>query len=116
MYPELAHWGFVHIRTYGLMLALAFLVGTWLGMREAKRLGLDEDRLVNVILIVLIASVLGARALYVLEQHEQTNERGQRQTVEEHESENSPFVTVPARGRARDNDALGVDHLAHHSP
>ena len=67
MYPELAHWGFVHIRTYGLMLALAFLVGTWLGMREAKRLGLDEDRLVNVILIVLIASVLGARALYVLE-------------------------------------------------
>jgi len=67
VYPELAHWGFVHIRTYGLMLALAFLVGTWLGMREAKRLGLDEDRLVNVILIVLIASVLGARALYVLE-------------------------------------------------
>jgi len=67
VYPELAHWGLVHIRTYGLMLALAFLVGTWLGMREAKRLGLDEDRLVNVILIVLIASVLGARALYVLE-------------------------------------------------
>jgi phosphatidylglycerol---prolipoprotein diacylglyceryl transferase len=67
VYPELAHWGFIHIRTYGLMLALAFLIGTWLGMREAKRLGLDEDRLVNVILIVLIASVLGARALYVLE-------------------------------------------------
>ena len=67
MYPELAHWGPIHIRTYGMMLALAFLVGTWLGLREAKRLGLDEDRLVNVILVVLIASVLGARALYVLE-------------------------------------------------
>jgi phosphatidylglycerol---prolipoprotein diacylglyceryl transferase len=67
LYPDLAHWGFVHIRSYGVMLALAFLVGTWLGLREAKRLALDEDKLVNVILVVLIASVLGARALYVME-------------------------------------------------
>ena len=67
MYPEVAHWGLIHVRSYGLMLALAFLVGTWLGLREARRLGLDEDKLVNVILIVLVASVLGARALYVME-------------------------------------------------
>ena len=63
MHPELAHWGVVHIRWYGVMLAVAFLAGTWLGLREAKRLALDEDKLVNVILIILIASVLGARAL-----------------------------------------------------
>ncbi len=67
MHPEVAHWGIIHIRSYGLMLALAFLVGTWLGLREARRLGLDEDRLINVILVVLVASVLGARALYVME-------------------------------------------------
>jgi phosphatidylglycerol:prolipoprotein diacylglycerol transferase len=67
VHPEIAHWGFIHIRSYGVMLALAFLVGTWLGLREARRLGLDEDRLINVILIVLVASVLGARALYVME-------------------------------------------------
>lgn len=67
MYPELAHWGLIHIRTYGVMLAVAFLVGTWLGLREARRLAIDEDKLINVILIVLIASVLGARALYVME-------------------------------------------------
>ena len=67
MHPEIAQWGVIHIRSYGLMLALAFLVGTWLGLREAKRLGLDEDKVVNVILIVLVASVLGARALYVME-------------------------------------------------
>jgi phosphatidylglycerol:prolipoprotein diacylglycerol transferase len=36
-------------------------------MREARRLGIDEDRIVNVILVVLVASVLGARALYVME-------------------------------------------------
>ncbi len=67
MHPEIVQWGFIHIRSYGLMLALAFLVGTWLGLREARRLGLDEDKVVNIILIVLVASVLGARALYVME-------------------------------------------------
>lgn len=67
MHPELLSLGPIHIRSYGAMMAVAFLVGTWLSLREARRLGLDEDRLVNVILIALIASILGARALYVLE-------------------------------------------------
>lgn len=67
MHPEIAHWGFVHVRSYGLMLAVAFLAGTWLALREARRRGLDEDRLVTVILIALVAGVLGARFLYVLE-------------------------------------------------
>src|SRR5258705_11312897 len=49
------------------MMAVAFVVGTFLGLREARRLGLDEDRVVNVILVTLIASVFGARMLYVLE-------------------------------------------------
>ena len=67
MHPELFHLGLLHIRSYGVMLAIAFLVGTWLALREARRLSLDEDKVVNVILVVLIASVLGARALYVME-------------------------------------------------
>lgn len=67
MHPELVSWGPIHVRTYGLSLALAFLVGTWLGLREARRLKLDEDKLVTVILITLVASILGARALYVAE-------------------------------------------------
>ena len=67
MHPELLHWGILHIRSYGLMLAIAFLAGTWLALLEARRRGLDEDRLVTVILLTLVASILGARALYVLE-------------------------------------------------
>ena len=67
MYPELFHLGPLHIRTYGLMLALAFLVGTWLGVKEARRLNLDPDHVVTVVLATLIAGVLGARLLYVLE-------------------------------------------------
>ena len=67
MHPEIAHWGFVHLRWYGVMLALAFLAGTAIALREARRLRLDEDRLITVILVTLVAAVLGARGLYVVE-------------------------------------------------
>jgi len=67
MHPELWQWGPIHLRSYGVMLAVAFLVGTWIATREARRLRLDEDKLVTVILIALVSGVLGARLLYVLE-------------------------------------------------
>ncbi len=67
MHPELFQFGPIHLRSYGVFMALAFVVGTFLGLRESRRLGLDEDKVVNVILVTLIASVFGARLLYVLE-------------------------------------------------
>lgn len=67
MHPELFTLGPLHLRSYGLMLAVAFLVGTWLALREARRRGLDEDHMVTVILVALVGAILGARALYVLE-------------------------------------------------
>jgi len=48
-------------------MAVAFLFGTWLALREARRLRLDEDKVVSVILVALVGGVLGARMLYVLE-------------------------------------------------
>ena len=67
MHPELFHWGPLHVRSYGAMMAVAFLFGTWLALKDARRRGLDEDRLVSVILVALVAGVLGARLLYVIE-------------------------------------------------
>ncbi len=67
MHPEILRWGVLRITSYGLMLAVAFLVGTWLALRESRRLGLDEDHVVTVILVALVAGVVGARALYVAE-------------------------------------------------
>jgi phosphatidylglycerol---prolipoprotein diacylglyceryl transferase len=71
VHPELLHWGFLHIRSYGVMLAVAFLVGTTIALREARRLRLDEDKVVSVILLALVAGVLGARGLYVIEHVEE---------------------------------------------
>jgi phosphatidylglycerol:prolipoprotein diacylglycerol transferase len=67
VYPEIGHWGFLHIRSYGMMLAIAFLIGTWLGLKEARRHGMDEDKFLTVILFTLIGSIFGARLLYVME-------------------------------------------------
>ncbi len=67
MHPEILRWGVLHITSYGLMLATAFLAGTWLSLREARRRALDEDQVVTVILVALVGAVVGARALYVLE-------------------------------------------------
>jgi phosphatidylglycerol:prolipoprotein diacylglycerol transferase len=67
VHPEILHWGVLRITSYGLMLAIAFLVGTWLALREARRLDLDEDAVVVVILAALVGAVVGARALYVAE-------------------------------------------------
>jgi len=67
VHPEILQWGVLHVRSYGLLLAVAFLVGTWLALREARRRRLDEDRIVSVVLVALVAGVLGARLLYVLE-------------------------------------------------
>lgn len=71
MFPELFHLGPIHLRSYGAMLAIAFLVGTFLAIKEARRLKLDEDRLVTVILSALIGGVLGARVLFVFEHIDQ---------------------------------------------
>ncbi len=67
MHPEILQLGPIHLRSYGVMMAVAFLVGTWLSLVEARRLRLDEDKLVNMILVTLVASILGARLLYVVE-------------------------------------------------
>lgn len=67
MIPELLHIGPIHLRSFGLMMAVAFLVGTYLAMVEARRRALDEDKIINVVLVALVAAVFGARALYVIE-------------------------------------------------
>lgn len=64
--PTVYHIGPFHIYLYGLALATAILVGTGLTLWEARRLGLDADRLADLVLYLLTGGLLGARLLYVL--------------------------------------------------
>ncbi len=65
MAPTLSVFGFT-LQTYPLVLLLAVEVGLWISAREARRLEIDADRVQSLGFFTLLATVLGARLVYVL--------------------------------------------------
>lgn len=68
MDPILIEIGPITIRYYGLMYAVAILVGLALIRRDVRRRGLPitDDDVVNFVLVVVAGGIVGARAYYVL--------------------------------------------------
>ncbi len=69
MHPEL--WdifgnGRVVIRYYGVMYAVAFLVGMFLAKKEGKRRGIEEKLIEDYAFITMISGLIGARLYYVI--------------------------------------------------
>jgi len=58
--------GPVAVRWYGILISMAILIGTILVLKQAERLKLDQDKILNLIIIVLPAAFIGARAWYVI--------------------------------------------------
>lgn len=56
--PLEVHW-------YGVLIALAFLIGIWGTSRTAKLQGINEDHFLNLCIAVIICAILGARCYYV---------------------------------------------------
>lgn len=54
------------LHTYGLMMALAFVVAIWLGVREARRTGQDPEDIMDISFWCLIAAMVGARVLFII--------------------------------------------------
>ena len=67
MYPELFRIGDFVISSFGVMVAIAFLVAYWISSLEYKRKGLDEKLLGNVFVAAMIGGIVGAKILYLLE-------------------------------------------------
>ncbi len=67
MHPIVCHIGPITIFSYGLMVALAFLVGTTMAKFLAKKRGLDPEFIYNICFIGLLTGILGARLYYVIE-------------------------------------------------
>lgn len=65
---ELGNWvlGPIPIRLYGLMIGIGFLVSIWLASRQAKKEGLDPDRIMDMGVYLLLAAIVGSRLFYVL--------------------------------------------------
>lgn len=54
------------IKWYGVIIAAAFLLAVVYGMRQARRFGIDPDRMIDVVLVCTVCGFIGARLYYVL--------------------------------------------------
>lgn len=54
---------------YGVFMAISFVIGTAYFYTSAKKLRINEDFLLNLIIIAIVVGLLGARLIYVLANH-----------------------------------------------
>ena len=66
MHPILLEAGPVTIYTYGVLLAAAYLLGLWLGVKRANAAGLDGNRVMDLGIWVIIAALVGAKGLLLV--------------------------------------------------
>lgn len=63
--PYLPEW-LADIKSYGVMMMIAFLTGIWLACRRAYKTQANPDIVLNVGFIALIFGVIGARLMFVI--------------------------------------------------
>src|SRR5512142_3052070 len=66
MFPILVRFDQFAIHTYGVMLAVGFLLAFLVTRREARRIGLDPEIVMDLAFYVLIGALAGSRLFYVV--------------------------------------------------
>ena len=66
MHPILIKFGELTFYTYGVMLALGFLLAVALALKEARRTGIAPELILDLSFYLLLAALLGSRLFYVL--------------------------------------------------
>lgn len=67
MHPILFKLGPLNIYSYGVMVALGFALATLCIYARAPKYGIDRDQVVDLMIIMLISGLVGARSFYVLQ-------------------------------------------------
>ncbi len=66
MHPTLFNVGPFTVYSYGVMVAIGFMVATFFIYKAAPSFGFDKNKVIDINIISLIAGIIGARALYVI--------------------------------------------------
>ena len=66
MHPTLVHLGPLTLHSYGLALAISFFLGILLATRRGATRGMHSDLVFDTSLVIVFASVIGARLMYVV--------------------------------------------------
>jgi phosphatidylglycerol:prolipoprotein diacylglycerol transferase len=69
--PQIAKIGGLEIAWHGVFTAVGVICGVGVAAFFARRAGLGEDAIYNTALALVIGGIIGARALYVAENHSQ---------------------------------------------
>jgi phosphatidylglycerol---prolipoprotein diacylglyceryl transferase len=67
MYPVLFRIGDFPISTFGLMMATAFLVGSWITARRMREVGLDPDLATSILVYVMLGGILGSKLYFAVD-------------------------------------------------
>ncbi|VAW12650.1 Prolipoprotein diacylglyceryl transferase, partial [hydrothermal vent metagenome] len=66
MYPTLLNIGPISIKSYGLMMAIAFMFCAFLLGREAPKHGIKSEVMIDFVFWVAISGIIGARIYFIL--------------------------------------------------
>jgi phosphatidylglycerol:prolipoprotein diacylglycerol transferase len=67
MYPELFRIGDFTISTFGLMMATAFLVGTWITSLRMKEEDLDPELATTLLVYVMLGGIAGSKLYFAVD-------------------------------------------------
>jgi phosphatidylglycerol:prolipoprotein diacylglycerol transferase len=67
--PEIAHFGGLLLTWHGVFTAIGIALGVWVAVKMAARAGFIEDVSYTVALVGVPTGIIGARALFVIENH-----------------------------------------------
>lgn len=71
MHPILLELGPLTLRSYGLAMALSFVLGIGLAVLLNRRAGRPDEAVLDLATVIMVGSIVGARALYVTVMWEQ---------------------------------------------
>ena len=67
MIPVLFEIGPLRVNSFGLMLGIGFILGSYILSLELKRKHLDPNLSSNITIIAIVFGILGAKLLHVIE-------------------------------------------------
>ncbi|MCL5784132.1 MAG: prolipoprotein diacylglyceryl transferase, partial [Patescibacteria group bacterium] len=67
MFPVLFSIGSLSVSSFGIFLALGFLLGLFLIWRLTRAWDLDEEKVLDLILIIFVGGMIFARVFFALE-------------------------------------------------
>lgn len=67
MFPVLFNVGWFTLHTYGLLVALGFLVGIYTARHFARQFGLDPEQIFNLAVYLALAAIVGAKLFLVIQ-------------------------------------------------